>query len=59
MLGFGMLEILESRVEMTGVLEALGSCACHGMAAPRCNSYCCNPDNDAAGPWCFVMDQAG
>lgn len=23
-----------------------------------CNSYCCNPDNDAAGPWCFVMDQA-
>ena len=25
---------------------------------PRCNSYCCNPDNDAGGPWCFVQDKA-
>ena len=39
------------------ILEAR-SYASQGMVAPRCNSYCCNPDNDAAGPWCFVMDQA-
>ncbi|CAE7491091.1 unnamed protein product [Symbiodinium natans] len=23
-----------------------------------CSDSCCNPDNDAGGPWCFVMDQA-
>ena len=28
------------------------------MKPLRCGNYCCNPDNDVAGAWCFVEDKA-
>lgn len=24
--------------------------------SPQCEAYCCNPDGDPGGPWCFVED---
>jgi len=36
-------------------------CACkHGWTLAgneRCRDYCCNPDDDAGGEWCFVDDE--
>merc|ERR1712232_364804 len=25
---------------------------------PKCEDYCCNPDGDADGEWCFVVDSS-
>ena len=45
---------LESRTTESG-------CACleswtHSSYEP-CSDYCCNPDDDAGGEWCFVEDE--
>jgi len=48
--------VLEGRVTERG-------CACQRTwrlsgTSEDCTTYCCNPDNDPIGDWCFVVDDA-
>lgn len=46
--------------ENNTVIYTRSGCACKetwtATGFPECTTYCCNPDDDARGDWCFVED---